>query len=187
MIGLAKEINVNKSLAIDGISSEILKDTFLALSNHLTYIFNSSIQYNSFPDSWKIATVIPIPKEGNPLDVHNYRPLSLLPLPGELLEKIVYKQIITHLDANKTLDPNQSGFRANHSTGATVAELTDDICININNNKHTIATYIDLKKAVTYMLKNDRKWTCRSVYAGPTKTNMYTSRSPIRPNRRKKG
>ena len=45
------------------------------------------------------------------------------------------------------MDVNQSGFRAKHSTGATVAKLTDDICININNSQPTIATLIDLRKA----------------------------------------
>ena len=127
--------------------SRILRNVILALPDHLTYIFNLSIRYNHFPDSWKIANLIPIPKEGNPRDVNNYRPISLLPLPGKLLEKIIYRQIIDYLNANNILDVNQSGIRAKHSTGATVAKLTDDICININNNQPTIATFIDLRKA----------------------------------------
>ena len=42
---------------------------------------------------------------------------------------------------------NQSGFRSNRSTISTIAKLTDDICINFNQNQNTIATFIDLKKA----------------------------------------
>ena len=147
VIKLAKEINMNKSSAIDGISSRLLRDMILALPDQFTYILNTSIKFNSVPDSWKIASVTPIPKEGNPLDVNNYRPISLLPLPGKILEKLIYNQIINYLDNNHILDANQSGFRAKHSTNATVAKLTDNICINFNNNQPTIASYIDLKKA----------------------------------------
>ena len=98
VIKLANDINITKSSAIDGISSRILRDTILILSEQFTYIFNLSIRYNTFPDSWKIANVIPIPKEGNPLDINNYRPISLLPLPGKILEKIPYaiKVVVTY-------------------------------------------------------------------------------------------
>ena len=147
VIKLAKEINISKSSAIGGISSRLLRDMILALPDQFTHIFNTSIEFNSFPDSWKIASVTPIPKEGNPLDVNNYRPISLIPLPGKLLEKLICNQIINYLDNNHILDANQSGCRAKHSINATVAKLTDDICINFNNNQPTIATYIDFKKA----------------------------------------
>ena len=95
VLNLAKGVNITKSSALDGISSRILRDIMMALPDHFTYIFNLSIQYSSFPDSWKIANVIPIPKEGNPRDVNNYRPISLLPLPGKILKKIICKQIIS--------------------------------------------------------------------------------------------
>ena len=58
----------------------------LALSDHFALIFNLSIEYSLFPDSWKKANITPLPKEGNLLDVNNYTPISLLPLPGKLLE-----------------------------------------------------------------------------------------------------
>ena len=43
-----------------------------------------------FPESWKIANVIPLQKPGDPTNVNNLRPISLLPLPGIKLERIVH-------------------------------------------------------------------------------------------------
>ena len=41
----------------------------------------------------------------------------------------------------------QGGFCKNRSTTLSVTELTDDFFTNINNNKVTLAVFIDLKKA----------------------------------------
>ena len=60
---------------------------------------------------------------------------------------MIYNHIISYLNENQILDHNQSGFRAKYSTGKTVAKLTDDICLNLNQGQATIATYIDPRKA----------------------------------------
>ena len=86
-------------------------------------------------------------KGGQKNQINNFRPISLLPLPGKLIEKIVHKRITTYLNINNILNVNQNGFRANHSTQDTVAKFTDDIALNINNNKCTLATFIDFRKA----------------------------------------
>ena len=53
-----------KSFGLDGISSYILKISGSVVSKGLANIFNISISTGTFPDSWKIAKVAPIFKEG---------------------------------------------------------------------------------------------------------------------------
>ena len=84
---LIRKINISKSSGIELLSSKLLKDSFLVLSDKLTYLFNFSIQSSLFPDQWKKALVIPIPKPGDLKKVENYRPISLLPLPGKIWKK----------------------------------------------------------------------------------------------------
>ena len=48
--------------------------------------------------------------------VSNYRPISLLPICGKILEKIVFAQVHVFLNANNLLTKNQSGFRPGDST-----------------------------------------------------------------------
>ena len=72
--------------------------------------------------------------------MNNLRPVSRLPLPGKILERLFHKKVSAYLDEN-------NGFRKGRSTIGTVAELTDVILLGINNRSLTIAAFIDLRKA----------------------------------------
>ena len=41
----------------------------------------------------------------------NYRPISVLPIFGKILEKLMYGSSYSHLVSCNVLNPNQSGFR----------------------------------------------------------------------------
>ena len=73
---------------------------------------NLSLQQGIFPDAWKLANVIPLFKGGESSDVNNFRLISLLPLPGKLLEKIVHSRINNFFELHNVLNQNQGGFRA---------------------------------------------------------------------------
>ena len=90
---LIRGIEVMKASGLDKLSAGVCKDAFLVLGQQLTHLFNCSLRSTLFPDSWKTAKVIPLFKGGDREEVGNYRPVSLLPIPGKLLEKIVHKKI----------------------------------------------------------------------------------------------
>ena len=147
IIKLCQNININKSSCVDNLSSEVLRDTFLAIPEKIVDLFNLSFELSEVPNKWKIAKVSPLPKMGNSKDVCNLRPISLLPLPSKLIEKIVHDRIYTHCNDNKLLDPKQGGFRPGHSTISTTAFYINDIYDAMNKNEHTISVYIDAMKA----------------------------------------
>ena len=97
---LIKEIDISKSSSVEYLSSRILKDAFSTIPHVLLSIFNASLTTGIVPDSWKHATIIPLKKCGNSNDVTNLRPISLLPIQGKLLEKIVHKRVLEHLENN---------------------------------------------------------------------------------------
>ena len=47
--------------------------------------------------------------------LQNYRPVSLLPILGKILEKNLFNSIFEYLQKNNLLCENQSGFRPYHS------------------------------------------------------------------------
>ena len=147
IIETVKEIDVHKSSAVDDLSARVLKDSFEYIPKQLTHMFNCSLRTGIFPDSWKRATVVPLQKGGDKSNVSNLRPVSLLPLPGKLLEKLAHNRVSKFLNENRLLNNGQNGFRKGRSTMGTVAELTDDVLLGINNNKCTLAAFVDLKKA----------------------------------------
>ena len=85
---LCIDINIDKASAVEGLTSRVLKHAFLALTDKLTFCFNLSLNQGIFPDTWKGALIVPLFKGGDRTNVSNYRPVSLLPLPGKLLESI---------------------------------------------------------------------------------------------------
>ena len=142
-----KKIDVYKSSSINHLSSRILKDAFVAIIPQLTFLYNMSFSCNTFPNLWKIARVIPMQKPGDSSDLNNFRPVSLLPLPGKLAEQLAHNKISKYLEDNMMFNPNQGGFRKNKSTISTSADFTDDIGVGLNLNEYTLASFVDLQKA----------------------------------------
>ena len=110
------KIDISKSSGVQDISSEVLKHTFETLPYHLLHLVNLIIRKNIFPDSWKQAIVSPLPKGGDKTDVNNRRPISILPLPAKIMEKVLHKQLLTYLLDENLLNENQDGFRPDRST-----------------------------------------------------------------------
>ena len=147
IIELCKDIEILKSSGIDGIASRICKDAFLVIPDKLAHLFNCSLQQGIFPDEWKAAGVVPLFKGGDRELVGNYKPVSLLPLPGKMLEKIVHSRFTNFFEEIGFLSNCQGGFRKGFSTVSTIADLTDDLFKEINLGRTTLAAFIDLKKA----------------------------------------
>ena len=91
------------SSGLDGISNWLLKKIVNVLKGPLCVIFNKSLSSGVFPDLMKVAKVIPLHKTGETNVLDNYRPISLLPVISKVLERIVYKCTVSHLDENNVL------------------------------------------------------------------------------------
>ena len=96
-----------------------------------------------------MARVTPLPKDGDPTDVNNLRPISLLPIPGKIVEHLIHKKVMSYLDRNHILDENQSGFRTNYSTTSALAAFISSwmTYMNVNYSFLTNAIFIDFRKA----------------------------------------
>jgi len=81
----------------------------------LLSIINESIEKGKFPQSWKLSTIIPIPKVKNTRKCEEFRPINTLPKYEQILEVIIKEQILHYLDKHNILCQEQSGFRSNNS------------------------------------------------------------------------
>ena len=57
------------------------------------------------------------------------------------------KHMLKHLNYNRLLHPNQSGFRENHSCQTALTHLVDHWLHNINSNKFNGVLFVDFRKA----------------------------------------
>ena len=100
-----------------------------------------------FPDSLKIAKIIPIYKKGELTDLSNYRPISLLLKISKIFERIIHIQLQKYLNRNSLLAKQQYGFRPNHSTEYAAVKLVDYISNKMDDHKIPGTIFIDLSKA----------------------------------------
>ena len=147
VIKKVNEISIYKSSGIDNISSQIMKDAVTIMITEFTHLYNRILVTGIFPDEWKCATVIPIPKKANPKSPNDLRPISLLPMPGKILEKLIHHQLTKFYEDTKYLTNTQNGFRKGKSTTNALATLLDDILMAMDHGSATLALYLDFKKA----------------------------------------
>ena len=81
----------------DTISNILLKRLNTSISYPLKLIFNQSITQGMFPESMKLAEVIPLHKVKCMDFVENYKPISLLITISKVLEKLSIPEFITIL------------------------------------------------------------------------------------------
>ena len=81
----------------DQLSNMVIKLISSHIGKSLTLIFNKSLYTDIFPDSMKIAKVVPIFKNDDKSLVNNYRPISVLPALSKVFEKVMHRQIANYL------------------------------------------------------------------------------------------
>ena len=79
-----------KGFSHDLISNKFIQKTQNTIAPFLLILFNNCLRSGIFPNCFKIAQVIPLLKGGEKLDRNSYRPISLLPALGKLLEKLFW-------------------------------------------------------------------------------------------------
>ena len=117
IISIINALDPNKSTGPYSIPSIILKTLLFDISDIIADIFNLSFVTGKFITSLKNVKVVPVYKnKGSPLDINNYRPISLLSNIDKIFEKLVHSRLVSFLNSNNLLSNKQFGFRKKHST-----------------------------------------------------------------------
>ena len=117
------------------------------LSPVICNLVNQSLNTGIFPDSFKIAQIVPIFKRGDSRTPSNYRPISILPYLSKIFEKIIYFRLAYHLAVNEILSPYQFGFRKNISTVDALIHFTEMIYDALNNKNCCLNVLVDYSRA----------------------------------------
>ena len=112
-------------------------------------IFENILVTSLYPDSWKLANVTPIFKKGDKQTANNCRPISLLPICGKMLEKIIVNNLYSYRNANNFITKNPLGFRPGDSTTNQLLFLVDEIRQAFEDTKslEVRAVFLDISKA----------------------------------------
>ena len=118
-----------------------------SLTPSLASLFNKILQRGTYPDLWKQANVSPVHKKGSRQDKINYRPISLLPTIGKVLERLVFNRMYSFLTANNLLTWRNSGYKKNDSTINRLIHIVNKIYENLEHKQDTCLVFLDQSKA----------------------------------------
>ena len=107
---LLSNLNASKAAGPDQLSGKLLKAAACESAQILQAIFQRSLDTGELPADWKKALITPVFKKASRSDLANYRPVSLTCICCKLLERIVNRHILNHLDEHKILADSQHGF-----------------------------------------------------------------------------
>lgn len=137
----------NKPPGIDGLSAHMLQRNFEVLAGILVFMLNGFLDSSSIPEQLKIAIVKPLPKGGRRDVIENYRPISILPILSQVLEKFLLEVMVSFIEKFSILSPNQFRFVAVKGTTLLLESFSDEIFSTFEQNSFSIALFLDISKA----------------------------------------
>jgi len=125
IIRAVRRIGAKKAPGSDGIPGKIWVRALEYLSERLRHTFNECLRQGQFPQHWKRAKLVLLPKEGRePETPSAYRPICLLNEVGKTFERILASRLVQHLcQEGRGLHEEQYDFRKGRSTMDAVGRV----------------------------------------------------------------
>ena len=99
---------------MDNIPAELVQAGGEDVITALTTICNKIWLTGKLPTPWTQSSVITLPKKGNPQQRQNYRTISLISHPSEVMLKIILNRLKPQVE--NIIAEEKAGFRASRST-----------------------------------------------------------------------
>ena len=128
------------------VQARVLKQCANSISPALCRLFQVSIDTEYLPHDWRLANITPIYKKSDRSDPSNYRPFSLTSIPSKILEHVIYRHLMTHLEANAILSDAQHGFRKGRSCETQLLLLLENLTKTLDNRRQVDLILTDFSK-----------------------------------------
>ena len=116
----------------DNIPTRLIKDTAPEITEVVYFLLNQAYSLSQFPADWCKANVEAIFKKAAKQDSNNYRPVSLTVVLCKLIEHVIYRSIMQHLEYNNILCSKQHDFRKNHSCETQLLLTIEELAKNLD-------------------------------------------------------
>ena len=143
---IVKNLN-NKATLDTKVSALKIANTDYNFTHTLAKIITASFDQGVFPQSLKLARVVPVYKTGPKTDVTNYRPISLLTSFSKIYEKIMHNRITDFMNKNDSLHDMQYGFRSGRSCEHALLKAQSILLDTLNKKEIALLLLIDFSKA----------------------------------------
>ena len=129
----------------DGIHYRILKNLPEATLRILLNLINKYWESETFPETWREAILLPIPKPGkDQQNPNNFRPIALTSCICKTVERMVNERLIHYLESKGIITRFQAGFRAERGTVDQLVRLDTFIRDAFRNGDKVVGVFLDL-------------------------------------------
>ena len=136
-----------KAAGIDGIPTELLKQSGEQMKSALWRVFWSVYESEKVPREWAQGMIVPIPKNTDTSKMENFRGITLLSVVGKMFVSILNRRLTRWLREQKVLVDEQAGFREGYGTADQVFILSELIQRQRRRKKKWILAFLDIKRA----------------------------------------
>ena len=144
---LLLNLNISKAAGPDKLSGKLLKATAHEIAPMLQVIFLRSIDEGTLPQAWKEATILTVYKKECSSNPANYCPVSLTCILCKILEHIINRHILNHLDAHTILVDAQHGFCKRRSCETHLILTRHDLAKVVNDSGQVDMLVLDFATA----------------------------------------
>lgn len=117
------------------------------VSDPMADIINQCFGEGIFPDRLKVGKVVPVFKKGDRGAPSNYRPITILPVFGKIIESVLTERITKFIASRNIVSPHQHGFQKGKGTANALLELMKFVREALDDGSHGVAAFYDLSRA----------------------------------------
>ena len=140
-----------KAPGIDSVPGEAVELLIRKFPTAFDDMMNRIFATGIWPDAWKTARLVLVPKAGSSTGSSAFRPISCLASISKAAEHVLHHRLVLELERNKVLSENQHGFRAERSTSQAISKVLDIAQTQLRKplptRQHCLAVLLDVKNA----------------------------------------
>lgn len=144
---LLRDLKPFKAPGPDCIPNTVLKTCADSIAPALTMIYQRSLDTGTLPQDWLEANISSVYKKGDRHLAENYRPISLTSVPCKILEHIICRHLLSHLESNKILTNLNHGFRSGFSCETQLLTTVNDLMTSFDRGRQVDMAILDFSKA----------------------------------------
>ncbi|XP_058657370.1 triadin isoform X18 [Ammospiza caudacuta] len=156
-----RNLKVYKSMGPDKILPWVLKELAEEAAMPLSNIFEKSWQSGGVPTDLKKGNIMPIFKKGDQEEPGNDRSVSLPPVSGKIMEKLLLETLLRHKENNEMTGDSQYGMTKVESCLTNFLASYDRVTAVVDEGRATGIISLDLNKGTVphdiYVSKMERR------------------------------